>query len=351
VTHPHAPPEPSPEDGGFLRTFLATLAGLLLLIAGLSWVVDPLGAFGTGLIPPAVTADRDQKAALYRERSPAPAIVILGSSRSKTVAPACLERLTGQPGFNFAVNGAGTEDFLAILRYLQSQHPGAIRTIYVGLDPETMQGTGGIHRALESSRALAPFVGQGGLRARIATFGSDLFGWQAVHAAVASLRLLRAPAVAPPVVLDPDGVQVYRRVEERLAAGGSLAEEVAASVPNILSRYEAFPGLDSGRVATFRGFLTEAHAAGVEVIAFIPPVHPALARAASATAWQARTEETVQLVKALELRGLLRYVETRDLAALRADSTRFLDGVHFLAPVAARVAEALAGHPDGCALQ
>jgi hypothetical protein len=350
VTHPHAPPEPTPEDRAFLRTFLATLAGLLLLVAGLSWVIDPLGAFGTGLVPPVLTADRDQKAALYRERRPPPAVVVLGSSRSKTIPPACLERLSGRPAFNFAVNGAATEDFLAILRYLEHRHPGSVRTLYLGLDPETMQATGGVLRALQTSRALAPFAG-GESHPGITALGGDLLGWQALQAAIASLRSLHGPPVEPAIVLRPDGVQVYRQAERRVAAGGSLAEAVTASIPNILSRYDAFPGLDSAKVATLRRFLTEARAAGAEVVAFIPPVHPAFARAARATAWRARTEETVELLRRLQGRGLVRYVETRDLATLRADSTRFLDGVHFLAPVAARIAGTLAGAPDGCALQ
>ena len=351
VTHPHTPPVPSPHDRGFLRVFLGALAALLALVAALTWLVDPLGAFGTGLLPPAVVADRDQKAALYRDRRPPPAQVVLGSSRSKTLVPACLERLTGEPAFNFAVNGASTEDFLAILRFVRHEHPGATRALYLGLDPETMQSTGGTHRALEASRALAPFIGVGGLRARVAALGSDLFGWQAVSAAVGSLRSLRAPVAEPSTVLGADGMQQYRRAEAEIARGVSLAPDIAASIPAILSRYEAFPALDSTEVATLRRFVAEAHAAGIEVTAFIPPVHPALARAASHTAWLPRTEETVSLLRQLEAEHLLRYVETRDLAALGADSTGFLDGVHFLAPVAMRVTGALVGHPDGCALQ
>jgi hypothetical protein len=86
----------------------------------------------------------------------------------------------------------------------------------------------------------------------------------------------------------------------------------------------------------------------VVVRAFIPPVHPEFARHAEHTAWRDRTNETVNLLTGLERDGLLRYVEIRGLTA---DTTGFVDAVHFLAPVAARLAGALMDRPDGCALQ
>jgi hypothetical protein len=73
MTHPHAAPDPSPNDGPFLRSFLATLLALLALVAALVVLVDPVGRFGTGLLPPAVSADRDQKAAMLRALPAPPA--------------------------------------------------------------------------------------------------------------------------------------------------------------------------------------------------------------------------------------------------------------------------------------
>lgn len=353
MTHPHLPPEATPLDAGFLRTFHGSLVALLAVVAALSWLIDPLGAFGTGLLPPVITADRDQKAALYRDRRPPPAIVILGSSRSKTLPARCVEALTGQPAFNFAVNGAGAEDFLAVFRFIRDQRTDSVRELLIGLDPETLQGSGGAHRALESSRFLARYVGGRRWAGRLRTLGADLFGWQAVHGSLESIRRAWHPPGRPPeTVIDSDGVQRYPESEHMWRVGTLAASgRVAASIPGILSRYDAFEALDPGRVGDLERLAREARSAGVSVTAFIPPLHPALERAAAGTAWRPRTEETVRLLQALEAQGLLRYVETRGLVGAGADSTAFVDGVHFLAPVAVKVVEAVLGRRDGCAVQ
>ena len=353
MTHPHLPPEASPLDAGFLRTFLGTLLVLVALTAALNLAVDPLGAFGTRLLPPVVSADRDQKAALYRDRRPPPAIVILGSSRSKTIPVQCLERLTGRPGFNFAVNGAGTEDLLAVFRFIRDQRPDSVRELLVGLDPEVLQSTGGAHRALESSRALALYVGGRRRGDRFATVAADLWGWQALTGSLKSLRQAGNPRRGPAeIVLDGDGVQRHPFLEDQWRRGTLAAgERVAASIPGLLSRYKDFPALDPDRLADLDRLIREAREAGVSITVFIPPVHPAFERVALGTAWQARTEETVQLLGAYQARGVLRYVETRGLLREQGDSAAFVDGVHFLAPVGARVVEAVTGRPDGCAVQ
>ncbi len=350
MTHPHLPPESTAEDGPFLRAFGVALVLLLVAVGGLVVLVDPLARFGTGLVPPVVTTDRDQQAALYRGRHPIPSLAILGSSRSKTLDPGCFSRVTGKPAFNFAVNGAGTEDFLAILRFLRVASHDALSEIYVGVDPETLQGDGGVHRALSSSRALAPYLPAGNQPLPRASVLADLYGWQAVEAAVHSLLFRPAPAPGlPTLVLQPDGRQDYPRAERGIADGTfDEPRTVLQSIPGILTRYQAFPALDPERTAYLRQFVREAADAGIRVTAFIPPVHPAFVRAASLTPWRERSAETVALLQSFESPGQFRYVETR---LLPVDSLRFVDAIHFLSGPSALVAETLLDAPGRCAVQ
>jgi hypothetical protein len=352
VTHPHTPPDPSPHDGRFLAAFALTFVALAALCAALVILVDPLGRFGTGWLPPVVTVDRDQKAALYRRLARPPATVVLGSSRSKTLAPGCLTEAPAEAGFNFAVNGAATEDLVAILRFLEAQPGFAVRSIVAGIDPEMLQGSGGLDRALAASRALGRYAPVAAAPPGPDALAADLFGWQSVSAAVRSLAARGRPVAAADAVLDADGRQRYSGAEALLArASAGTQPAVLASIPGILARYESFPSLDSTRAGYLRLFLTEARAAGVAVTVFIPPVHPAFARAASGTAWRARTEETVRLLRAMERDGLARYVETRTLLDSRADTLAFVDAIHFASPAAAVLAGALTGHPERCAFQ
>lgn len=346
MTHPHAPPEATPWDAAFLRVFFVAFAALLLSTATFTVLVDPLGRFGTGLLPPAVNTDRDAKARLYRVRHPRPELVVLGSSRSKTLAPSCLTQLTGQSAFNFAVNGGRSEDLLATLRFILAEKGSAVRRLLVGVDPEMLQSTGGANRGLLESRALGPFAPAAGSGPPLA---ADLLGWQAVAAAVRSVMPKREPGGTPMAVHDADGVQRYPRVEAELRAGTfDPSARISGSIAGILGRYESFPALESGLVLYLREFLLTARRSGIAVTAFIPPVHPAFARSAERTAWRPRSQETVVLLRGFEREQLLRYVETRDLPV---DTTRYIDAIHFLAPVAASVAAALADRSDGCALQ
>ena len=77
---------------------------------------------------------------------------------------------------------------------------------------------------------------------------------------------------------------------------------------------------------------------------------PLLSKKQRRTAWRERTEETVLLLRSFEREGLLRFVPLDGLVdgALAGD---YVDGIHFLAPVAARVVQRLLGAPEPCALQ
>lgn len=354
MTHPHAPPDPDSRDPAFLRTFCSTLLALLAAVALLNLVADPLGVFGTGLVPPVLVQDRDEKAARYRALVP-PDVVVLGSSRSRVMPASCLARGLGrQTGFNFALSGAGTEDLVAVARFIRSSGVGASPVYVVGIEPEMFQGDGGTRPALLASRMLAPFGPGARRQSRLSAAIPDLFGWQASGAALSSLRahiLGQAPADSGPI-LEADGREVHAAAEAAWREGRyDGTERVAASLVGSVSRYQRFVGLDPARVGYFDEFLDEANRAGATVVAFIPPVHPALEQAAAATSREARTAELIALLRLEAARGRLRYVETRDLTALEADPRAYLDALHFLAPVASAVADAITGAADRCAVQ
>ena len=355
MTHPHAPPPASPGDRGFLRWFILALIVLLASVVALVIAVDPLGVFRTGLLPPVLYFDRDQKVALFRARPVPPEVFVLGSSRSKTIPPSCIERLTGRPAFNFAVFGAGTEDYVAILRFLKAKGGGRGMRFFVGAEPEAFRGEGGVRPALAGSWELSRYAPGTGTRGAGRTIVGELLGWESVSAAFRSIwrhfsrqRLMKADQM-----LEPDGLQRYPAAEAAWQAGafhnGSL---VAASLPGVLGQYPDFDRLDPVRVGYFRIFLYEAQRMGAEVVAFLPPMHPEFIRAAANTPWGARTEDVIALFRELASSGMLQFVDTRDVALLDADPAAFVDVEHFLPPVATQLASVLVtGSPGRCAVQ
>jgi hypothetical protein len=341
----------SPRDRAFLRTFAGTLVVLLVAIALLVRVTDPLAAFGTGLLPPIVSVDRDYKASLYRARTPGPEIVLLGSSRIKTLRPECVSALTGRPAFNFGVNAGVAEDFLAIFRFMRSQPGFRVREILLGADPEAFTGDPSFGRALAQSRALSPFVSQ--VRSDPERLWTDLWSQEAVFAAVRSgWHYGFDSEKLPQEALAPDGSQTRPLLDHEIRSGHFPQQSaVLASSHAVRFRYLAGTHLSPGRLAQLHEFLEEAYAAGVLVTAFVPPVHPALSRDAAGTALPHLGAELVAFLRSAERRALVRYVETRSLSDFRGDSTHYYDALHMTADNADRLLTALYNGRGRCAVQ
>jgi hypothetical protein len=351
-THRHRDIESAPGDAAFLRVFAGAFAALALGLAALVRITDPLAAFGTGLLPPVVSADRDVKASLYRDAAAPPEVVVLGSSRVKTLRPACVTALTGRPAFNFGVNAGVAEDFVAILRFIRADTAGAVREILLGADPEAFTGEPGAGLALQSSRMLGRHAPVALATAAVATpAAADYLTLESVGAALRSLR--RAIVLSdelPQEALAADGWQAHPRWDAELAAGTfPHAERIAGSVTSVSARYRRELALSPARLALLETFLREANAAGVEVTAFMPPVHPELSSSRAAPSLGSMTAAMDSVLRNADSRGLLRYVAPDQLIT---DPAQFYDAVHMMAPNGDAVLGAVYGHAGaGCALQ
>jgi hypothetical protein len=326
-------------------------ASLLLALAALVWVTDPLATFGTGLVPPIVSADRDYKATLYRARRPSPEVVLLGSSRVKTIRPQCVTALTGRPAFNFGVNAGTAEDFLAIFRFMRAEPGFKVREVLLGAEPEAFAGDGRPGRALAQSRALASFVSP--TATDLDQIWSDLLSAGSLSAALRSVWHHGFDRHALPLErLEPDGLQARPLWDDQIRGGRfHRYTEVLASSRAIRGRYTRDVRLSSSRVAQLRQLLTETRKAGVRVTAFVPPVHPALSRDAVGTSFDRLTEDMVAVLRAAERAGLLHYVETRSLADFAGDSTLYYDAIHMTSGNADKLLAAVYPSTGRCAVQ
>ena len=342
---------PSSRDAAFLRTFAVTLLGLLAGIAGLVRVTDPLAVFGSALLPPIVTADRDYKPTLYRARRESPEIVVLGSSRVKTIRPECIRALTGRPAFNFGVNAGVAEDFLAIFRFIRAQPGFRVRQILLGAEPEAFTGDVTDHRSLARSRALGGFVTQAPDDPD--QIWSDLLSEASLTAALRSVRHYGfGRGTLPQEALGPDGLQVHPLWDQEIRTGRFPQQSrVSQTSRTLRAHYVRRANLSPTRLGRLHQLLREARAAGVLVTAFVPPVHPALAREAAGTGYQRLTEELVGVLRAAQGQGLLQYVETRSMTDFSGDTTLYYDAIHMTAENTDRLLAAVYRGAGRCALQ
>ena len=353
--HRHRDIESSPGDSAFLRTFGVAFAALVLGLAALVRITDPLATFGTGILPPVVSADRDYKATLYLEAERRPEIVVLGSSRVKTLRPACIAELTGRAAFNFGVNAGVAEDFVAIVRFLRSDSASAVRQILLGADPEAFTGEPGAGRALQTSRILGTYAPEQAAPAGSRSLGTaDLLSLESVAAAFRSLRreLLPSPEL-PQEAIAADGWQTHPRWDAEIATGQfAQPVRVSESIVSVSRRYRGDLQLSPARLRLLEQLLLEARDAGVEVTAFIPPVHPGLEHDESARALPPLTAAMEDVLRDAERRGLVRFVPTSEAAGFVNDPALYYDAVHMMSGNGDRLLGQVYGaeHGAGCAV-
>ncbi|MFI5398663.1 MAG: hypothetical protein ACHQ9S_24305 [Candidatus Binatia bacterium] len=336
----HIRVDTTPGSRRFVVSFVVAWFACCAIVLLLSLVVDPLSSYGTRLMPPLVLNDRDEKATAYRHLSTKPLAIILGSSRVNKFPPRCLEQLLGVPAFNFGLNSARSEDYLAVLRFAQAQGP--VRRILLGIDPEAFHNVVPTEERLLSSSSLAPFVDRGWRPrwpVRVTLGAVEALKWESFVSSLRSIEFLIAGRRPEPVYeFDSTGFVRYPEVERLVRAGRyELRPHINLSVADYRRRYEGYTALSSWRVAAFDEFLRIANVAGTRVDAFIPPPHPTLVSELAQTTLLARTRETEALLSDYERRGLLHYVPLPTLMRFGGDSTLYFDGVHMMEANAVRL--------------
>jgi hypothetical protein len=294
----------------FLALFLGALAILSLAYVGIVRLVDPHGDFGTGLFPAVELDLRTEKMRLFRAAlaTAAPDGLILGSSRAMKVRPRTFEAETGHRFFNFAVDTARAEDYLAIYRWVRQQ-AGPMKLVVIGLDVEALHDDDRPEAALLRNDALMATLGEGSLRApgMLAPFRKfsgaralkkykATFTIEYLTDAFRSINLLLRPRSRPLPIMEfePDGYLRYRRYEVERAAGKfRFDRDLERCLTKSLSRFDNMTQLSRRRRAYLRQMVDEARADGARVIVWITSLHPLTARYLEAhTGYEALLEAT-----------------------------------------------------------
>ena len=331
-----------PGDKPFLRTFVLMFGGVIALGVAASLVIDPYGHFGTGLFEPRPQRDRDPKLQAFLALPRVPDIVIFGSSHVKQMQPSCVTTLTDRSAFNFGVTGGNLDDLRVLLRLFEDR--GFPEQIILGFDPALLLPATGIARPTLWSRQFSGYLDLS-LDERINVLGDMLWS----PAAVRDDAIVATHGRAKPQTrrLHADGF------EERLEITPSpdqIDAKVAATIPLYFVGY-AHLDVSPARLALLRDLLQRVKRHGVDVVAFLPPLHPSLETALRARSNFATTyAEVVAAAHQLETEGLLRLVAST-LADFGGDPRGFIDVDHLNAANSSRLLGHLYGHPGGCAVQ
>lgn len=338
-------------DRRFIITFFAALGSMLLAIAGAAFVVDARGFFGVGIFEPLILPDRDWKAAAFTRLPQPPNTLILGSSRSFKLEPACIAENGGGRTFNFAVSSARAEDYLAVLRFALATNGDSLRRIIIGVDELAFMPRRGPNRPLRDSRSLRRYAPAGYGR-EPGDLGSLLLSVEAVRNTTRSIRHTLDRERSDRFEFGPDGFLVATPWDGLRRRGEyDPAKELARSIAAFRAQFQRYTQLGPELVAYFTELVNLAHARGIRIDAFLTPLHPAIVAAAEGTHAAARITEVRALLRGLEARGLLHFHDTADLASIGGVADDFYDGVHMTGANAPRLLAHILGMGDACAVQ
>ncbi|GAA5534565.1 hypothetical protein [Deinococcus aluminii] len=266
----------------FLKVVLGWILVFAVLLGGILWYIDPHGQFGGGRFPTVTLDARRQKMSLFRayERQAPVQGLILGSSRSMKLDPQVFSEKTGLRYFNFTVDAAKAEDYLAIYRWARAQ--GApIRQVMLGLDVEALHDDNVLFSNLKHNADLRRMLSPG-QEAPLVTLSAnvsrikDMFTLNFLRdAAKVVLARARSENRVPFMEFTANGYLHYPGREQARAAGTfNLTREVSACLPGYLSTFGTMRSLSPQRWQDLETLVREVQADGGQIEIWISPLHP-----------------------------------------------------------------------------
>jgi hypothetical protein len=242
---------------------LIASACALGLVAAVNVVVNPFGSYATRVFEPMVLHSRADKLRLL-DAAPPPEVVILGSSATFAMAPEQIRRRTGLSAFNASVHGATPRDYHALLRHLDERGAWP-RVVLVALSFEQLRPTARV--GFEPGDPLTRYVSEE-RRPALAAAAASLLAADQTEASFRRLSAEVAGNVPPPTYrFAPDGLGFFANPPSLV-----LTERRGGN-PEL-----TFPDIDARQWRHLQAVLEACRARGTRVIAYLPPLHPELAR-------------------------------------------------------------------------
>ncbi|MEA2553809.1 MAG: hypothetical protein QOJ65_1985 [Fimbriimonadaceae bacterium] len=318
--------------GVFAITFLILLVGYLALYR----LVDPRSEYGTGVFPAPLANARVTKQSLFKEYNAGHKVdaLILGSSRSMPFSADIADRVSGHSFFNFSVESAMAEDYLAVYRWARQQgiQP---KIIVVGLDVEALHpflktddrlvGSPTLYEALTGHQGVLANVGYALSRT------SDKLTIQNAQALLKGIQLKLRPSAQTEIV-QADGHDEYPAYEAQVRAGTfNLERGISTTLPWYANQYKDMSRLSKERKGRVAQLVREAVTDGVEVILWIPPLHPrTVKKLGESTPYSARLRETIEFAQELAsaFPGKVHAYDLSSPDKFGGDDTDWRDGAH-----------------------
>lgn len=296
----------------------------LVLLSGLTVLLDPHAEFGTGFVSPLYADLEGRKLDAYTELASKPDLVILGSSTSMTLQSSDIEKALNKSAFNLALPSMSL-GLLSTLTQAATSSTGPPNEIWLGVDAFLTRAT-----------ALAPPETESPALRAIRALLSRSY----VEDTLRSARFLLTGFPEPLIPLDergdvPEGFQFGHQTDLPQVLVDSAAADFAAA-PRVQQK-----GWD-----TLLVLLDRMQQANITVVLFIPPMNPHLLAEGTNPAHRLELEE-LQIVLRSRCGTGIRMVDFNDGTWGWVPSD-FYDPQHMRAPATQRVLNVLLSDFDNC---
>ena len=329
----------------FVRRFLGLFLGLLLAIAALNFLVNPMGLYLPHLLPPVTWNMRAIKPELLRKADPKPQVLILGSSRSMQISPAEVQKLTGLPAFNAAVESAMAEDDYAMLRYAVERAGIAPRLVILGVDVEAFHNRLPIEDQALEAEAFRGFLPGSGFSAWKKFY--KLFVVQQTRLSLRSLRVRLTGRFPQRFSFDGDGYLHYGDYERERATGHyDLDTKIQRDVAQYVARSAGYTAISPERRKYLEELLQYCQGRGIEVVIWVTPLGPRLLESLGPRGYSQREGEVVAMLQDLGAKYGAAVYDFSSVEKFGGDPNGFWDGAHMTEPNNARVARQMLRRTD-----
>jgi len=269
--------------------------------------------------------------------------LILGSSRSMKLRPELLREKTGLEFFNFAVENARAEDYLAIERWVrQRSAPPAL--LVVGLDIEALHDDDVPEAQLQANAALQfALAGRRDPWLRLRTY-KRAFTPTYFLDSLESIRRLADPPHRSGWVLERDGLLRNPDIDAERANGTfDFMRHSPACFDLYTARFQTMTALSPLRRHQLAQLLAEQRATGGRTMVWLTPLHPSTAeRLAARTAYARLQRDTHAYLDELAADSHVTTFDFSDPHLYGGTLTQWDDCAHPDQAEADRIASALA---------
>ncbi len=311
----------------FVRRFLALLLGLLLAIAAMNLLVNPMGLYRFRLLPPVTWNMRAIKPELLRKAEPKPQALILGSSRSMQIPPAEVQKLTGFPAFNAAVESAMAEDDYAMLRYAVERAGLNPKLVILGIDVEAFHNRLPIEDQALEADAFRGFLPGSGFSAWKKFY--KLFVVQQTRLSLRLLTVQLTGRLPQRNYFDPDGYLHYAEYERERASGHyDVESKIQRYVAQYVARTAGYTTISPERRSYLEELLQYCHDRGIKVVIWVTPLGPRLLETIGPRGYDQREREVLALLQELGAKYGAAVYDFSSVEKFGGDSNGFWDGAH-----------------------